>query len=122
MTRMRWTRIIAGLVVAASAMGAFALNGCEEKVSNEYCLQFRHFSGTARDSTTQLPIDSVRLWLRDTTAGISSLTDSAGHYLTGSSGCDIQFFAQKNGYATKQKWLHGITGDVSDVDFELTHE
>lgn len=122
MDSLNLAKITVRLVVVAIAIGVLVLIGCEGKTSNEYCLRVRHFTGVVRDSASQMPLDSAVISLIDTVSGVSALADSTGQYQISSSGCDIQFFARKNGYVTEQRWLHGITEDVSNLNFELTRK
>ena len=104
------------LLVLAVA-GTLMLAGCEDdSVTTDG--PGHSASGLVTDSVTGAAIDSARVFHSDTASGAFWYSDSTGYYSIPSWGSRITVIVQKTGYGTQSRAVD-ITGDPTDVDFEL---
>lgn len=79
---------------------SLALLACEDEDIIDI---YTPISGTVLDSITMQPIDSARIYLRDTVSIESAFTDSTGYFETSIFGINVPvIYCLKDGYKSKQ--------------------
>ncbi len=79
------------------------------------------FSGFVTDSVSGTPIDSAKIYTSDTISGTPWYSDSTGYYIAASFRSRLTAIVQKTGYRTRSREVD-LTGDPTDIDFELAQE